>query len=104
MTVDKELSLLEQAVQQLWISVWCRGRYKAVSTARDIKTTKKPMVKFDAKLLLPADLIDDHLRLQIGVCQLLDRQIIFFKFAPRCKDIGEFDVTYNRILVIDGRI
>ena len=68
MSVDKEASLLEQAFHQLWISVWCRGRCKAVSAARDIKTAKKQMVKFDVKLLLPADLIDDHLRLQIGVC------------------------------------
>ena len=68
MSVDKEASLLEQVFHQLWISVWCRGRCKAVSDALDIKTAKKPMVKFDAKSLLPADLIDDHLRLQIGIC------------------------------------
>ena len=84
MTVDKGPSLLEQVLHQLCISIWCRGRYKAVSVARDIKTAKKPMVQFDAKLFLPANLIDDHLRLQIGVCQLLNGQIIFFKFAPRC--------------------
>ena len=57
-------------------------RYFGVDAAWDMKTTKKAELQFGARLLLPANLINDHLRLQIGFRQLLNGQTVLFKFAP----------------------
>ena len=65
---------------------------------------KKPMAQFVAKLLLPANMINDHLRLQVGICQLLNGQIVLLEFTPCFKGAGQYNVAYDRILVIDGGI
>ena len=62
------------------------------------------MVQIVTQPLLPANMINDHLRLQVGVCQFLNGQIILLKFTPRCKCIRQFNVAYNRILIINRRI
>ena len=44
------------------------GQGVGVDIALESQTIKKLMTEVVAKLLLPANMINDHLRLQVGVC------------------------------------
>ena len=66
--MDHGPGLLEPFASQIWMSGHMVGVDIRGGCCQGKLNCKKLMVQFVAKLLLPANMINDHLRLQVGAC------------------------------------